>query len=524
MAPPSPHDAENTPEARALAAARDGDLTTATRLLKEALDGNPNNPELLNALGEAMISAGNMDAAVRLFAATISVEPRAVSAYRNLAGALTATGRYEEAIAVARQGLDVAPDFAGLWRVLGAALRGDGCLEKALECFERAMDLGSEDSQLLFQTGLIQKSLGRVDVARHQFREALSADPGNVFFRAALDTVSAALESPHPKEKRRVALHMNQPFHYGILKPLFGLFSQRVMAIITGDASELVEFDPQVVLTCDAQIDNLRKVLPSALFVDVRHGIIGKNRFGLAARMADYVCATSEANRDALIQAGVNPERLWLIGLVQMDPLFRNEQTPPPFPVSEGDAVVLYAPTYNPLLSSVPMLGGRLVELIRGERKDVTIVIKPHPHTCMQQPEWMNGWRDLAAQDAGVHLVDDPAADVAPYLKAADVLISDASSVTYQFLALDRPIILIANPDRFRDSKHFNPEGMEWQWRDMGEDLDDIEQLPAAIERALTDPRLGAPSRAQYRKRLFGDLTDGRAAERIVAHVSRLLE
>jgi CDP-glycerol glycerophosphotransferase (TagB/SpsB family) len=38
----------------------------------------------------------------------------------------------------------------------------------------------------------------------------------------------------------------------------------------------------------------------------------------------------------------------------------------------------------------------------------------------------------LAARDQHVHLIKDPALDIAPLLMAADVLVSDASGVIFQ--------------------------------------------------------------------------------------------
>ena len=56
----------------------------------------------------------------------------------------------------------------------------------------------------------------------------------------------------------------------------------------------------------------------------------------------------------------------------------------------------------------------------------------------------------------------------------------------------------------------------------MGRAAADIEDLAGAVDRGLRDPRLSAERRAHYREQLFGDLTDGHAAERIAEHISVL--
>jgi CDP-glycerol glycerophosphotransferase (TagB/SpsB family) len=134
----------------------------------------------------------------------------------------------------------------------------------------------------------------------------------------------------------------------------------------------------------------------------------------------------------------------------------------------------------------------------------------------------MAAWARAAEVNPRVHLVNDPVADVAPYLMAADALVSDASGVIFQYLTLDRPIVLITNPAAASDEALYDPDAIEWRWRDVGEEVADVKKLAAAVDRALADPDAGTERRAEYRRLLFDDLTDGRAGERIVEKVSAL--
>ncbi|MGB8273662.1 MAG: CDP-glycerol glycerophosphotransferase family protein, partial [Alphaproteobacteria bacterium] len=321
----------------------------------------------------------------------------------------------------------------------------------------------------------------------------------------------------------RVAIHVNKRFHFPFLKPLFDLLAREHEAIVTSDAKRIADFDPDVVIVADAQAGELRSHAPRAVFVFTRHGLISKNISVESVRLSDYVCVTSEASRDWYVERGALPRKgFWITGYVQMDPLFRRDAAPIPFAPTPGRKVVLYAPTFNPALSSAPMLGARVAELIRGGR-EIELIIKPHPMTVERQPSWMAGWRAAAARHSDVHLVEDPAADLVPYLQAADVLVTDVSSAMFQFLALERPIVLVTNPMARSDPERFDPEGPEWAWRDVGEEVHDVGSLAAAVARALDDPGRGAERRAHYRRLLFGDLTDGRAAERIALNVTRLL-
>jgi hypothetical protein len=82
-------------------------------------------------------------------------------------------------------------------------------------------------------------------------------------------------------------------------------------------------------------------------------------------------------------------------------------------------------------------------------------------------------------------------------------------------------MILINNPDRF-GCEYFDPRGFEWSWRDMGRQIENVEELPATVVAALSDPMRDSGRRAHYRKLLFGDLTDGKAVERLCHNVDDL--
>ena len=226
--------------------------------------------------------------------------------------------------------------------------------------------------------------------------------------------------------------------------------------------------------------------------------------------------------RDELMKARSLPEsRIWVTGFAASDPLFRGESMALPFQLPKGKKVVLYAPTDHPPFSSAPMLAELAAPLILGGRDDAVVIIKPHPRTCEFRPAWLAAWRQAAAKDSRLFLAVDPAADAAPYLMAADVLVSDASGVALQYLALDRPIVLVTNPEAGADES-FDPDAIEWRWRDLGEEVADVGNLARAVGRALDDSAAGAAARRRYRDLLFDDLTDGRAVDRIVDRIAAL--
>ena len=119
-------------------------------------------------------------------------------------------------------------------------------------------------------------------------------------------------------------------------------------------------------------------------------------------------------------------------------------------------------------------------------------------------------------------LVDDPDADALPYLRAADVLVSDVSSVMFDFVAVDRPILLLRNPDYTADEAAYDAQGIEWRWRETGREILNPDDLARAVDLALKTPDAGTEVRERVRNALFGWTADGRATERMVELITEL--
>ena len=98
--------------------------------------------------------------------------------------------------------------------------------------------------------------------------------------------------------------------------------------------------------------------------------------------------------------------------------------------------IVLYAPTFSPKLTSLPLIKDALIKLIK--EKDVLLMMKFHPLTSQ---EWIDEYRQLANEHDNMIFVED--FSVTKYLLMADVMISDTSSTIYEFLLLNKPVITL---------------------------------------------------------------------------------
>ena len=295
---------------------------------------------------------------------------------------------------------------------------------------------------------------------------------------------------------------------------------------MTKNLNSIVSFKPRILLVADNRYYLYRPRLPGTIIIWVRHGFASKNVLRRAIIGSDFTCVSSEWIRDEYIRRGWNPRLgYWITGFVAMDrvlnPMFQNEvMLPADF--SKGKTTLLYAPTWNRFFNSVEILGDKWIDKIRESLPDINIIIKPHPLIPKLFPHFMVMWRESARRNERTLLVEDYNSNVYEYLPLADILLSDASSVIFYFLALDRPIILVNNPLRFKGKEFFDPEGHEWAWRDLGVQINHVDELQNALIRSLEKPREKAEERACYRDRIFGNLLDGRASERIADRVRAL--
>lgn len=163
--------------------------------------------------------------------------------------------------------------------------------------------------------------------------------------------------------------------------------------------------------------------------------------------------------------------------------------------------VILYAPTWSEHSSLVTM-GRELVEQLIAA--GYAVIVKLHDRS--HDPEDANSggvdWVSLLGpllRASGGHLA--MGTDSCPYLAAADLMITDHSSVGFEYLLLDRPLVRIEVPKLLREA-NVNPEYVELlaeaslTVRSAGEVL-------GAVEMSLAQPEQRSESRRGIAAELF---------------------
>jgi CDP-glycerol glycerophosphotransferase (TagB/SpsB family) len=181
---------------------------------------------------------------------------------------------------------------------------------------------------------------------------------------------------------------------------------------------------------------------------------------------------------------------------------------------------VLYAPTWSPA-SSLNHMG---VDLIRAlQRLPINLIVKLHDRSRDLRPRYSGGI-DWAAAVAP-HLVPGrailaSAADICPYLAAADVMITDHSSAGFEYLLVDRPIVRIHIP-QLLELANVHRDYVRLL-SDISESVHSAAQAVAAVERALGDPA----GRSTVRRTVAADLfhEPGKATARCTAALYEVLQ
>jgi CDP-glycerol glycerophosphotransferase (TagB/SpsB family) len=165
---------------------------------------------------------------------------------------------------------------------------------------------------------------------------------------------------------------------------------------------------------------------------------------------------------------------------------------------SGAKKIILYAPTFSPSLSSAEKLYNQIIEL--SNRDDYLVVIKFHDK---MDSEVQKRYEDKQSQKLLV-LKDD---DITNALKFSDLMVSDTSSVVYEFLFLDKPVITL-------DS---HSENILW------EDIKEPEVLEKKIDNIFAGVDEFKEKRAEIIK-LYHPYSDGKSASRMVDAVLEYIE
>ncbi len=408
----------------------------------------------------------------------------------------------------------------------------------ALATLEAAIELGASEA-----FGRLLSIIYRVranDLALHrQLLKLFERQPRILpFIEQGWNIASKLIEQAPVKKKKRAMFYFFKNVHVPILMEIYEKFV--AMAPDWEVAFSFMPWAPQiragftpeqlaslplteVTITCTPQDfhPDITFIADSAYpwvqncgkLIHVGHGVLSKGQYytdtEIARRddAAAVVCVPGSIHRKNL--EGVLRTRVEVTGMAKLDPLFSGKidrsKAARTLGIPVDDRYILFAPTFNDELSAIPFVLDRIDRVVP---EGFSLLIKLHGST---NRKYVTMYESLSQRNPRVRLIDDLTCGMV----MAEVMISDVSSAMMEFAALDKPVVLFDNPN-WRYYKNFNPDDIDFRWRDIGIRAKSFTELRPAVERSVGNPSEYAEKRRHYTDRVFANKYDGRASERIV--------
>jgi len=215
------------------------------------------------------------------------------------------------------------------------------------------------------------------------------------------------------------------------------------------------------------------------------------------------------------------------VGYAKVDPFSYPEPERPRLDLAAlgldpAKKTLLYAPTHMP--SSFP----RMAADFPAHFADFNLLVKPHSLSFFGGKKASHRrLMELWARAPNVHVAAYDEYDPLPYMAAADLLISDESSVLFEFAVLDRPIVWCdflwvhwtrRGPLRYRLRRRL--DASIDPHRAMAAHASRYGDLRRLVEAELSDPGRFREPRRRCVEALIGP-TDGKVSERIADYVAQ---
>ena len=273
---------------------------------------------------------------------------------------------------------------------------------------------------------------------------------------------------------------------------------------------------------------NKRLILPPenvGTRIQIFHGVSFRNRAVRPENLAyDVFFLAGPYMRRKFLEAGLVEEddpRAVSVGFPKTDPLrtgnIDRAALLARFGLDGKRPVLLYAPT-GALHNSLETMGPEVIRrLARTDRYD--LLIKPHDH-----PKSGIDWFEKLAPLEGPHTRLVRTFDIIPLLSLADLLLTDASSVAYEYTLLNRPIVFLDVPELIQTAReHGALVDLETWGRRGGDIVERPEEVVAAVDAGLAVADRLSKMRQAIARDLF--YNPGQATDRAVAwFASRFLD
>jgi len=233
----------------------------------------------------------------------------------------------------------------------------------------------------------------------------------------------------------------------------------------------------------------------------------------------------SKYRLDRLKKKNVNSE-LVVTGFPKLDPLFEdsdNRSILKKLSMDTSKPIVLYAPTFYP--SSIEVFGERIAELT----KDFNLIVKLHHFSWILKKyrHQKELFLKLSERYSHIKLLPVEEFNIIPFYRISDVLLSEASSTVFEYLATGKPSIVCdfyhlrmkhkVFYKKFQKSR-MDPEiikHLDFSYR-----LEQANDLAEIVKKAILEKDKNKEIIKKQYDLLLGKV-DGKASERVVTDIKK---
>jgi CDP-glycerol glycerophosphotransferase (TagB/SpsB family) len=267
------------------------------------------------------------------------------------------------------------------------------------------------------------------------------------------------------------------------------------------------------------------------IVIGLQHGVTAlkkgyylQNPHPLYKRPYDYVVASSEFQKPIVAEnMRIEPNRIWVTGYPRLDDLWRpDDHFLSVVPEIKGKKVILYAPTFQDRAPVVlfPFPDFNPDELKAKLREgDAVMLIKFHPNTGEQLQIVKKNLRHILSPDLICLMTSVQIQDLNRILQYIDLLITDYSSIFFDYLFFNKPVIFLPGDlASFRKKRGFIIEYME---NTPGPKISQFNSFLDTMETCLKHPETDENRRIAIREKFFKYDTAGNC-DRVWDHFIRL--
>ena len=160
-------------------AAQEQDFAAAEKLIRRAIQSDPDDAAYYNNLGVVLREAGRLEEAMESYRDALARRPDYAEAHCNFGVALKESGRADEAVVPLERAIALDPEYGGAYTNLGNALHELDRFDEAMAAFDRALELEPRDPSAHFNRALAVQVLGDLDAARDGFRTVVRLHPAH---------------------------------------------------------------------------------------------------------------------------------------------------------------------------------------------------------------------------------------------------------------------------------------------------------------------------------------------------------